>query len=130
MLEVSALTKADINNMAASAKEHRLSMLKAAAHKVLKRRIEHCYESLQIGIDCDRFHDVSDGCYCFDGGHFNLSTYNKMVEAYQNIQSTWSAMVWMQIIKQLYYERNTSSELFEFACDHLAMGMYKNPSDY
>lgn len=80
-------------------------------HSILRARINHCANNLVINKN-NATKNISGQIISWKGGHFSFPVYKAMLEAKDQNFKDWSALVWQQIVCQMYlnYDKEDTYE--------------------
>lgn len=93
--------------------------------KVISNRIKHCEDQLKNN---KKSIIREDEYYIFfkNGEHYSKPVMKALVEALTQDINDWNALVWQQIVRQLWEDNSRDKELFYIATEHILIASWRD----
>ena len=90
---------------------------------IIESRMTHCFTKLLQNLSSAQVTDFGRQIVIFKGGHFSMPVYEALEEALGQDMEQWSALVWQQILRQMFEDNNRDFLLHQIATEGCLCGV-------
>ena len=96
--------------------DSKLESLEGYFNRILRRRIIHCSYELEANLKRAK---IDGSCVFWKGGHFQFELYKMLLKAYCHNPENWDAIIWQQIVRQMYLSNERNDKAFMYATEKM-----------